>query len=78
MCEQVDMMLAAYPKSKSKFMVYRNFVKALPWLTVVREELGHSIILGQKAFLSRRNKRESKHGCGCFTCRTQRAVYTPS
>ena len=50
-------MLAAYPKSKSKFMVYRNFVKALPWLTVVREELGHSIILGQKAFLSRRNKR---------------------
>jgi hypothetical protein len=39
MTKQVDMMLAAYPESTSKYMVYRNFVKALPWLTVVREKL---------------------------------------
>ena len=39
MTKQVEMMRAAYPQSKSKYMVYRNFVKALPWLTVVREKL---------------------------------------
>ena len=39
MAKQVKMQLAAYPDSKSKYMIYRNFVKALPWLTVVREKL---------------------------------------
>ena len=39
MSKQVEMQLAAFPDSKSKYMVYRNFVKALPWLTVVREKL---------------------------------------
>lgn len=39
MTKQVEMMVAAYPDSTSKYMVYRNFVKALPWLTVVREKL---------------------------------------
>jgi hypothetical protein len=28
MTRQVDMQVAAYPHSKSKYMVYRNFVKA--------------------------------------------------
>ena len=32
-------MVAAYTNSTSKYMVYRNFVKALPWLTVVREKV---------------------------------------
>ena len=34
MTKQVEMQLEAYPKSKSKYMIYRNFVKALPWLAV--------------------------------------------
>ena len=39
MTTQVEMMLAANPASKARFMVYRNFVKALLWLTVVRNKL---------------------------------------
>eukprot|EP01049_Picozoa_sp_SAG25_P006464 SAG25_NODE_486_length_7469_cov_4.137449_13_plen_83_part_00 len=39
MMKQVEMMRRAYPNSRSRYMIYRNFVKALPWLTVVREKL---------------------------------------
>eukprot|EP00036_Acanthoecidae_sp_10tr_P006595 CAMPEP_0182944150 /NCGR_PEP_ID=MMETSP0105_2-20130417/53484_1 /TAXON_ID=81532 ORGANISM="Acanthoeca-like sp., Strain 10tr" /NCGR_SAMPLE_ID=MMETSP0105_2 /ASSEMBLY_ACC=CAM_ASM_000205 /LENGTH=261 /DNA_ID=CAMNT_0025084057 /DNA_START=1 /DNA_END=783 /DNA_ORIENTATION=+ len=36
---QVAMQRAAYPRSAARQMVYRNFVKALPWLEVVRVKL---------------------------------------
>merc|ERR1711966_520741 len=39
MISQVTMQRRAFPASHSKFMIYRNFVKALPWLRVVREKL---------------------------------------
>ena len=41
MLRQVEMQLNAYPETKSKFMMYRNFVKALPWLEVVRSKLSN-------------------------------------
>ena len=39
MVQQVEMQVASYPQSGSKYMIYRNFVKALPWLSVVRAKL---------------------------------------
>jgi hypothetical protein len=37
MIKQVEMTVAASPGTKA--MVYRNFVKSLPWLTLVREKI---------------------------------------
>ena len=39
MVQQVEMQVASYQQSGSKYMIYRNFVKALPWLSVVRAKL---------------------------------------
>ena len=36
---QVTALKAASPNAHTKYMVYRNMIKALPWLTVVREKL---------------------------------------
>ena len=42
---QVMALKAANPNGHTRYMVYRNMIKALPWLTVVREKLadpGHA------------------------------------